>query len=462
MALFAGTQIAADGNRYPIGDIPDFTPEELSAAAGRMVRVFGIPDDSKVIRWVDGQPTWGEEPVPYALTVALLGDSITENNGGGPDLQVNPIAGLSSYNNSGYWTWASIGLNHRMQLAYNFGVSGYTTSDVLSTALPSLLALDPRPTFAIICAGINDVIEGVPTMTIEANLDEITTTLLEAGITPVLCTLLPVTNAILSSTAMRSSRLAVNEWIRSRRYLSPVLVCDWAPAYADPVTGEALAAYCSDGLHPSMAGAQEIGKHLAQLLAPLAPIALPTGLESEADAANYLQHGFFSGSGGTVDTGITGTLAASWGANWSFSTAGTAACSKVTRTDGIQGSWQQVAISAAGGDAFQLYQEVQSGLPSAGTDLVGEIEFQLDDDVSDVDQFYLRLAAFNSDYSEKLYEVDDNYPFDTNTSLVASPFSGTLRTPVLTVPEGTANLDYVIRITGTGTFRFGRARLVRV
>jgi lysophospholipase L1-like esterase len=58
-----------------------------------------------------------------------------------------------------------------LELVANLGVNGYTTADLIRDELPALTGL--APDFVTLLIGVNDVVQGIPTATYEANLVEI-------------------------------------------------------------------------------------------------------------------------------------------------------------------------------------------------------------------------------------------------------------------------------------------------
>ena len=64
-----------------------------------------------------------------------------------------------------------------LELVANLGVDGYTTADLIRDELPALGAL--RAEFATLLIGVNDVVQGVPPETYEANVAGILGALLE-------------------------------------------------------------------------------------------------------------------------------------------------------------------------------------------------------------------------------------------------------------------------------------------
>jgi lysophospholipase L1-like esterase len=59
------------------------------------------------------------------------------------------------------------GLDGALELVANLGVNGFTSRDVIDVELPQVAGL--RPGFASLLVGVNDVVQGVPASTYEAN-----------------------------------------------------------------------------------------------------------------------------------------------------------------------------------------------------------------------------------------------------------------------------------------------------
>ncbi len=55
-----------------------------------------------------------------------------------------------------------------LELVANLGVNGHTSADLIRDELPALDALDPE--FVTLLIGVNDVVQGVPPQTYEANV----------------------------------------------------------------------------------------------------------------------------------------------------------------------------------------------------------------------------------------------------------------------------------------------------
>ena len=64
----------------------------------------------------------------------------------------------------------------KLQLIANLGVNGYTSADLIADELPALAELQPE--FVTLLIGVNDVVQGVPEDSYQANVAEILGTLL--------------------------------------------------------------------------------------------------------------------------------------------------------------------------------------------------------------------------------------------------------------------------------------------
>ncbi len=58
-----------------------------------------------------------------------------------------------------------------LELVANLGVNGYTTADLIRDELPAVVGL--APAFATLLIGVNDVVQGIPTVTYASNVVEI-------------------------------------------------------------------------------------------------------------------------------------------------------------------------------------------------------------------------------------------------------------------------------------------------
>ena len=155
-----------------------------------------------------------------------------------------------------------------LELVANLGVDGYTTTDLIRDELPALARLTPE--FATLLIGVNDVVQGVPPATYEANLLAILEALL-ASLAPsrIVAVTIPdytVTpaSADYGNPAARHAGIVANNSIMTRlagdRGIAVVDIFDLSLRAAHE---RALVA--DDGLHPS-------GAQYALWVARIAPV----------------------------------------------------------------------------------------------------------------------------------------------------------------------------------------------
>lgn len=294
-------------------------------------------------------------------TVAMIGDSITAahvETGTSPSLQ----------RGANGWLWhANIALGDALRMTSCLAISGKRADQVLSEQVPQVLALSPRPTCCTVLAGTNDLTASRTVAQIQADLLAIYDALTAAGIVVVAGLITPRSSYISSITQ-------INRWIKTlattRRGFIAV---DWFTPLSD-ATGAPASGMLHDGLHPSHSGAAVMGKALASALRPVVPHYDPFPMPGEA--LNLLANGMMTGTSGTKGTGITGGLATSW--TIARTGSATAVASKVARTDGIPGEWQQFAITATGTDRLDLSASVTTTGMAIGDRLVMVTEYEVD------------------------------------------------------------------------------------
>jgi hypothetical protein len=143
----------------------------------------GVPAPTGTVTLTSGSytsnpPVWSSSN----NSTAFVGDSLTAGPGG----NYYPSSALG--NNWTYQVpWLTGQQIYMPNLAWNFGVPGQNTDYMLSTELPPLLAMNPRPSVVNILGGTNDVKEGISPATTLANLTSIVNQPMAAGITPILC-----------------------------------------------------------------------------------------------------------------------------------------------------------------------------------------------------------------------------------------------------------------------------------
>ena len=387
-----------------------------------------------------------------APTVALLGASITSETSQGAGSQ-DTVTSQVWFHAYGALSWAKYKLDSRIHLVKNAGVAGQR-SDNIAARVTDITGLNPKPDWCIVADwATNDVLTDTNTSAqIIANGNTIVNALLAAGVRPVLCTILPTTG--FNTTARKTTVSLVNEWVRSQASTSGVVVFDPVPVFVNPADGFPATNMSRDGTHMTDLGGQTVGMALAEAMRPHIS-GSPNLASSNVDTQNISLNPMMLGTAGTFSAGVTGSMADSWNAAWSGA-AGVAAVSKVARTDGIAGEWQQITLSSLG-ELWTRQITLTSGW-SVGETVQLEAEIQTDSNWSSV----TKLMAYVS-FVGSTNVAFDLYVTDATPPSLVSPGTGVLRTPRLVIPAGATNVIPVIIFKGAaGTIRIGRCRLKRV
>jgi lysophospholipase L1-like esterase len=274
-------------------------------------------------------------------TIALIGDSLTDNN-------YTNAAGLQAYSSIGYFTWANMLLGQRLTLVNEGGVGGNKSADVLARLDRDMIAY--RPKYGLVMIGVNDLFGSLTATAIAANLQEIYTRMRAAGITVIACTVTP------ASAAQIEQWTALNAWIVDyARSTTGMLLCDMAGALMSATDGAPLAGTTNDGIHPITQGAVPMGRSLFEVLDPIVPKIAPgtAGLMTVGSAQkNIVLNGNAWGNnaggvnGFSLGAGITGTGPDRWQTGRSGTS--TAVASKVAKSDWRSGEMLRLACTVGG------------------------------------------------------------------------------------------------------------------
>lgn len=258
----------------------------------------------------------------------------------------------------------------------NTGFGGELTAECL-TRVPEMIS--KRPNLVYLAIGTNDiaqVVEPVSYDTIVANIEEICSQLVEAGIIVILATVHPRSTATWGAdTTARNKYNRVNSWIRrvaarmdgvyihdAAKYLTNLSSAD-----GEPITGVLK----SDDIHLTPKGAYLSGVKLGELIGKIfpGPILGNSGAADDAyDAAdnpdgNLLTGRRMLGTGGTVGAGVTGSVATGW--TLARTTGSTVTCVASKETDPDLGDVQVMTFTLPGGgasnDVFMLTGAATTG-----------------------------------------------------------------------------------------------------
>lgn len=407
-------------------------------------------------------------------TVGAIGDSITST-------ALSTSATTLHWTLKGFLTWLRHLTNQSLSVLPTnvYATSGYKVSDIIAAGYHTSAAA-ANLDIVIVHAGTNDVAT-VGSSTTTAGLQVIYENLLASGAIVVAVPVLPQASA--SSTA-RLRRAAINLWIREYcRSHKRMILADPRPQITDATssTGEPVSGMLYDGLHPNAKGAYYIAQ---AIIASLTNYILPfdgrfSDVNDVYDATNnpygnLLTNGMLNGTGGAVSgTGRSGTVADSWTfANaTSIGSVGTlaAVASKVARTDGETGYWQQFAYTGTPGALFTDYFRNTTAVSAGYTAGVDYVYMTADYEVDASSAGLLQVGgyAFSAGAATNPSRLDPVY--DTSADVYPPvAIAGVVKTEPFLIPASATSISGYIAIShkasvaASSTIRVGKIELRKV
>ena len=373
------------------------------------------------------------------VAVGLLGDSITAGNS-------------EERRNRGYWTWAEVLQGQLYDVVAYAGVGGNNCAQMLARVNADVIAYNPD--VCVVMGGCNDIAGGRTYAQIIADLEDIYDLLHAADIHIIATTSVPTTSY--STEGQRIIFRDLATWVSDYVDAHPAYMtyCDTGSLYADanenPQTG-----YTWDGVHCTALGAYTIGAALATAIAGVAPA---RNLWLDAGDPRLINYNIeMAGTGGTKSGSATGSVATGYQA------AGNCVASKTARLGG--GEWQKIAMNASGDGRLSTPSiDVTAGFEE-GDIVTLEVEFETDNDWTDVEQFNAYLQFRDSGGTElelRTSLLNDNVsgPILAPPVYLPRPTRGILRTEPTAVPAGCTTLRNYVYIKGAaGSVRIGRYQL---
>lgn len=158
----------------------------------------------------------------------------------------------------GWPVWAEMFSNGRIKFAGISATGGFRADHILATHVP--VAVAAKPTFCVVLAGRNNVVQGYTLESTVSSMRQIYETLRKAGIIPVCCSMSAQSG---NTTAQDTLRYALNEWIRAYAEKNSLPFIDMHAATTDPTTGGWYTGWNYDLSHPTGLGAKAMGRALA-------------------------------------------------------------------------------------------------------------------------------------------------------------------------------------------------------
>ncbi|MCZ1075104.1 SGNH/GDSL hydrolase family protein [Rhodococcus sp. A5(2022)] len=374
-----------------------------------------------------------------------LGDSRTQRNGAVSN-DAASASGTIAKDNRGYVTQAMVMLRQRMRWLKNGGVGGDTVAQMLART-DDLLALNPGWLIGMGCINsINN--DGSTSATIIGQLTQIFDKCAAKGVRVVWGT--DWISGGTNTTDKKKAAAEVNNWLRQQATRRPnFYLAEYAAVMGDTETGIIPASLGQDLLHQDEPGAYRMAQELVRVLDPLVPRS-DRLLTYNGDPTNYLPNGMF--------TGNTSGLATGWSKGSS-----TATVSKVARTDGLPGEWQQVSCTNETVTSMTRQVVLSSTDLTEGVPVFAELEFETDEAGWNATEMTLQLQTIggNSASSSNPKVVNDMVQGATTPQALPRIASGILRTPAFPISIGATHLQFSVRFKGTGVYRVSRARIAR-
>ena len=324
--------------------------------------------------------------------------------------------------------------------------------------------------------GTNDIAGGVTADQYIGYVQEMCERLMAAGTKLIVwCTILPRDTDTV--TQMRRKARAAD---LVRRYAiekaGRVAVFDMASVLTNPTSGLWRAGMSIDGIHYTASGGTTAGYALADFLATLnaSSVLLPASYQDTYDATEHPTGNclgvatagmqVMAGTGGTAGTGASGSIAAGWTVQRQSGAAMTMTCSKVARTDGVPGEWQQIVLAAAA--ASETGRLISTAAIAAGV-VVGQ-KYSVEIEVRIVSCTSLNLLQGNlicNGVTARNPEGWQGQGTDTNAD-VSTPRTIWIRTPPGWVMSSGATsfypvVQFGIAAGGAATLQIGRIRVAK-
>lgn len=196
-----------------------------------------------------------KKPKTTGNVLDFMGDSITDQN--------------IYASCRGFVSWATALTSHQIKMGNKFSTGGYTSQKIKDEHLPNLLSQSVLPNYCTVLAGTNDVgsVPATPLSETIANLTFMYDSLLDAGVTPVLCTIPPrKDNAGILANVYR-----LNNWVRQTAMKRGLPLVDFHRVLSDTTGGYSSPSYAADAIHPSKLGAKVMGTELARVMSKIVP-----------------------------------------------------------------------------------------------------------------------------------------------------------------------------------------------
>lgn len=353
----------------------------------------------------------------------------------------------------GWIHWALCELDQRIVHMNSFAVGGAVISEVYDQYTTNIKILSKNggqaPGFLFISAGGVDLLASQTEATLTATkktMLKLVDAVTQDGTFACVLSIGVIDGALTDD--IRSVMYDYGNWLIELSYITPGLVIiDGFQPLIDPnsATGEPFSDVHFDANHPNQLGAQDIGiKSAAVTLLPLCPVSSPWYVSADDQHGvyqNYVNNATMTGNSGTASAGVSAD-----GVTLTTSGTMTATGSKLAydTDDPYRGDWQRVTLSnGANGGMAALFDTLTP--PDEGTRIYGQFEVRCTNLVM-IASVHVEVRIRDSGRStiaksRALHSAD--------AGIAIRDFSGSIRTPVFTVPALADNLQFLLYMVST-------------
>jgi len=258
--------------------------------------------------------------------------------------------------------WAAYLSKGAILKGISYGFGGEDTV-YIKTKISDLYSKSPQ--YIIEQSGINDIRASVQASAIFENKKNMWLSIIEAGLSPMITTLTPLSNSVSGwTTAQFYQILKLNQLIRDYAQNNPyVVLVDLYAKLVDPLstTGNWKSGMTLDGLHPNGKAAYLMGQELYNVLSvhdysnEIKVKKVSSAVEAfgiSPQIPQIIDNPLLTDNAGGLAGGATGSVATGW--TLTKVGGGTAVGSIVARADGYGNDQQIVCVAAAANDGATL------------------------------------------------------------------------------------------------------------
>jgi lysophospholipase L1-like esterase len=176
---------------------------------------------------------------------------------------------VGGHNPKDYLFLGNLLANSVLDVLGSAATSGYSVEQIRDNHLPTILAVKPTYCLCWSLGANNLLLAGEFSPTVLDVTEYILNAMVSAGVTPILCTLPPAINSTTSGLVSQSEITRYNAWICNYAQKNGFPILDFYQALIDWTTGDYMAGYSDDHVHPNELGVSKIVPLIRDLILKL-------------------------------------------------------------------------------------------------------------------------------------------------------------------------------------------------